>query len=145
RVVIADEKGELVDGDQILALIAKSWVAKGRLAGGGVVSTVMANMGFERFLKGLGLALERTKVGDRYVVEAMRAKGMNVGGEPSGHVVLSDYATTGDGLVTALQVLAVVAGEKRRVSEVCRNYAPLPQVNETVRYKGGDPLAAGEV
>ena len=141
RVIICDEKGRIVDGDQILALIARSWKKSGALKGGGVVSTVMANMGLEKFLKGEGLSLERTKVGDRYVVEAMRAKGANVGGEPSGHVILSDYATTGDGLVTALQVLAAVAGEGRKVSEVCDNFEPFPQLLQNVRYCAGDPLA----
>ena len=145
RVIIADEKGEIVDGDQILALIAKSWKKSGRLKGEGVVSTVMSNMGFERHLASDGLKLERTKVGDRYVVEAMRAKGMNVGGEPSGHVILSDYATTGDGLVTALQVLAVVAAEGLKVSAACRSYAPYPQLLENVRHSGGDPLGAAPV
>ncbi len=145
RVIICDEKGEIVDGDQILALIAKSWAQKGRLKGGGVVSTVMSNMGFEKFLAGEGLALERTKVGDRYVVEAMRARGMNVGGEPSGHVVLSDHSTTGDGLVTALQVLEVMADEKRAASDVCRNFKPYPQLLKNVRFSGGDPLASETV
>src|SRR5690606_32921042 len=128
-------------GDQILALIARSWRKQGRLKGGGVVSTVMSNMGLEKFLKSEGLDLERTKVGDRYVVEAMRAKGMNVGGEPSGHVILSDHSTTGDGLVTALQTLAVMAEEGRRASEVCRSYEPFPQLLENVRHAGGDPLS----
>ncbi|MEE2690657.1 MAG: phosphoglucosamine mutase [Pseudomonadota bacterium] len=145
RVIICDEKGEIVDGDQILALIARSWSRQGRLKGGGVVSTVMANMGLDKFLAGEGLVLERTKVGDRYVVEAMRARDMNVGGEPSGHVVLSDYSTTGDGLVTALQVLAVMAEEARSASEVCRNFAPFPQLLKNVRFSGGDPLAAEPV
>lgn len=140
RVIIADEKGRVIDGDQILAVIAQSWKASGALKGGGVVSTVMSNMGLGKFLEGEGLTLERTKVGDRYVVEEMRAKGMNVGGEPSGHVVLSDYATTGDGLVTALQVLAVVAAEGRKVSDVCHKFDPFPQLLKNVRYKGGDPL-----
>ena len=145
RVIVCDEKGAIVDGDQILALIAGTWAKKGRLKGGGVVSTVMSNMGLEMFLRDKGLKLERTKVGDRYVIEAMRAKGVNVGGEPSGHVILSDYATTGDGLVTALQVLAVVAAEGRAVSEACRNYEPFPQLLENVRHAGGDPLSAGPV
>lgn len=140
RVIICDEKGRLVDGDQILALIARAWKKEGLLKGGGIVSTVMANMGLAKFLEGEGLTLERTKVGDRYVVEAMRAKAMNVGGEPSGHVVLSDYCTTGDGLVTALQVLSVVASEGRKVSDVCRNFEPFPQLLKNVRYAGGDPL-----
>ncbi|MBY0421571.1 MAG: phosphoglucosamine mutase [Parvularculaceae bacterium] len=133
RVIISDEKGEIVDGDQMLAAIATFWQKRGALKGGGVVSTIMSNMGLERYLAGKGLSLERTKVGDRYVVETMRAKAMNVGGEPSGHVVLSDFSTTGDGLVTALQLLAVVAGENRRVSEVCRSYDPFPQSLVNVR------------
>ena len=140
RVIICDEKGEIVDGDQILALIARSWAAKGQLKGGGVVSTIMANFGLEKYLESQSLRLERTKVGDRYVVEGMRAHDMNVGGEPSGHVILSDYATTGDGLVTGLQVLAVVAGEGRKVSDVCRVFEPYPQLLENVRFTGGDPL-----
>ncbi|PQA88641.1 phosphoglucosamine mutase [Hyphococcus luteus] len=142
RVIIADERGRLVDGDQILALIARAWNKSGDLKGGGVVSTVMANMGLHKFLEGQGLSLRRTKVGDRYVVEEMRASGANVGGEPSGHVVLSDYGTTGDGLVTALQVLAVVVAEGRKVSEVCNCFDPFPQILKNVRYKGGDPLEA---
>ena len=145
RVIICDEKGQIVDGDQILALIATSWKKSDRLKGGGVVSTIMANMGLEKFLKGEGLTLERTQVGDRYVVEEMRAKGMNIGGEPSGHVILSDYATTGDGLVTALQVLAVVASGGRKISDVCRNFEPFPQLLQNVRFQGGDPLASAGV
>jgi phosphoglucosamine mutase len=140
RVIICDEKGQIVDGDQILAVIAQSWKKSGMLKGAGIVSTVMANMGLDKFLGGEGLTLERTKVGDRYVVEAMRAKGINVGGEPSGHVILSDYATTGDGLVTALQVLAVVATQGRKVGDVCRKFDPFPQLLSNVRYCGGDPL-----
>ncbi len=145
RVVICDEKGRAVDGDQILALIARSLKARGELKGGGIVSTVMANFGLERFLEGQKLRLERTKVGDRYVVEAMRAKRMNVGGEPSGHIILSDYSTTGDGLVTALQVLAVVAGEKQRVSDACRVFEPVPQIMKNVRVTEGAPLEAAAV
>ncbi|WP_375205226.1 phosphoglucosamine mutase [Hyphococcus sp.] len=145
RVIICDEKGEIIDGDQILALIARAWKKTGALKGGGVVSTVMSNLGLEKFLSGEGLALQRTKVGDRYVVEEMRAKGINVGGEPSGHVVLSDYGTTGDGLVTALQVLAVVAAEGRKVSDICRCFTPFPQLLKNVRYNGGDPLDADAV
>lgn len=145
RVIISDEKGRVIDGDQILALVAKSWKKTGALKGGGVVSTVMANMGLEKFLAREKLKLVRTKVGDRYVVEEMRAKGMNVGGEPSGHVILSDYATTGDGLMTALQVLAVVAAKGRKVSDVCNNFEPFPQLLQNVRFNGGDPLAAAGV
>ncbi|MEM8934904.1 MAG: phosphoglucosamine mutase [Pseudomonadota bacterium] len=145
RVIICDEKGEIVDGDQILALIATFWKDQDLLKGGGLVSTVMANMGLEKFLSARDLTLERTKVGDRYVVEAMRAGGYNVGGEPSGHVILSDYGTTGDGLVTALQVLGVVAAEGRKVSEVCHNFDPFPQLLKNVRYRGGDPLSQSSV
>ena len=145
RVIICDEKGRIIDGDQILALIARAWKKNGALKGGGIVSTVMANLGLEKFLAGEGLSLERTKVGDRYVVEEMRAKAMNVGGEPSGHVVLSDYGTTGDGLVTALQVLAVVVAEGRKVSDICNCFEPFPQLLRNVRFKTGDPLAATPV
>lgn len=145
RVIICDENGRVIDGDQVLALIAGFWKENGVLKGGGVVTTIMANMGLEKYLAGEGLELVRTKVGDRYVVEEMRARGMNIGGEPSGHVILSDYATTGDGLVTALQVLAVVAAEGRRVSEVCNKFNPLPQILRNVRYRGGDPLENADV
>ncbi len=141
RVALVDEKGRLIEGDQILALIGRFLLARGKLSGGAVVSTVMANYGLERYLGGLGIRLERTTVGDRYVVEAMRAKGANVGGEPSGHVILSDYSTTGDGLVTALLALAVMAGEKIAASAALNCFAPTPQVNKCVRIRGGDPLA----
>jgi phosphoglucosamine mutase len=140
RVVIADENGRVVDGDQILAVIANSWHVAGRLSGKGVVATVMSNLGLERHLDTLGLSLERTKVGDRYVVEEMRRGGYNVGGEQSGHVVLSDYTTTGDGLVTALQVLSVVVQSGKSVSEVCRRFEPVPQIMKSIRYGGGKPL-----
>jgi len=140
RVIIADEHGNIVNGDQLMAVIAESWQRRGRLAAGGVVATVMSNLGLERYLEGLGLTLERTPVGDRYVVEHMRKHGFNVGGEQSGHIVLSDFATTGDGLVSALQILGVVAQSANPVSEVCNRFEPLPQVLENVRYKGGRPL-----
>lgn len=140
RVLIADETGHLVDGDQILALIAQSWMREGRLVGGSVVATVMSNMGLERFLATLGIGLERTAVGDRYVVERMRELGANVGGEQSGHMVLTDFATTGDGLVAALQVLAVLIGAGRPASEVCRLFRPFPQLLRNVRYQGTCPL-----
>ncbi|WP_159586162.1 phosphoglucosamine mutase [Chelativorans xinjiangense] len=140
RVVIVDENGTVVDGDQIMALIAQSWHESERLAGGGIAATVMSNLGLERFLKGRGLDLHRTKVGDRYVVEHMRANGLNVGGEQSGHVILSDFATSGDGLVTALQVLACIKRENRPASEVCRKFEPVPQVLKNVRISGGKPL-----
>jgi phosphoglucosamine mutase len=140
RVVIADENGQVVDGDQILAVIAGSWHAAGRLRGKGIVATVMSNLGLERHLEARGLSLARTKVGDRYVVEEMRRHGYNLGGEQSGHVVLSDYTTTGDGLVTALQVLSVVVQSQKPVSEVCRCFEPVPQLLKSIRYKGGNPL-----
>jgi len=140
RMIIVDEKGHVVDGDQILAVIAESWQADGRLARPGIVSTVMANLGLERRLAVLGLCLERTAVGDRYVLERMVEKGFNVGGEPSGHIILTDHATTGDGLVAAMQVLAVVKKRGKPVSEVCRRFDPLPQVLRNVRFKSGRPL-----
>jgi phosphoglucosamine mutase len=140
RVVIADENGQLVDGDQILAVIAGSWRDAGRLRGNGIVATVMSNLGLERHLEGLGLSLVRTKVGDRYVVEEMRRGDYNVGGEQSGHVVLSDFTTTGDGLVTALQVLSVVVNSGKPVSEVCRRFEPVPQILKSIRYTGASPL-----
>lgn len=140
RVVIADENGQVVDGDQILAVIAASWQAAGRLHGQGIVATVMSNLGLERYLDGLGLSLARTRVGDRYVVEEMRRGGYNVGGEQSGHVVLSDYTTTGDGLLTALQVLNVVVQSGKPVSEVCRRFDPVPQLMKSIRYRNGNPL-----
>ncbi len=140
RVVIVDEKGEIVDGDQVMAVIAKSWHERGQLAAGGVVATVMSNLGLERYLGGLGLTLHRTPVGDRYVVEHMRKHGYNVGGEQSGHIVLSDFTTTGDGLVSALQVLGVVVSTGKPVSEVCAQFEKLPQLLRNVHYESGKPL-----
>jgi phosphoglucosamine mutase len=140
RVLIADERGELIDGDQILALIAQSWAASGRLQGQGLVATIMSNLGLERFLHGQGLTLRRTKVGDRYVAAHMREVGMNLGGEQSGHVILSDFATTGDGLLAALQVLAVIVQQQRSAREVCRMFQPLPQLLRNVRFAGPSPL-----
>jgi phosphoglucosamine mutase len=145
RVVVVDEKGHLVDGDQLMAVVAESWKEDGRLARPGIVATVMSNLGFERHLAGLGLSLVRTAVGDRYVLEHMREHGFNVGGEPSGHIILSDYTTTGDGLVTALQVLAVVKKQDRPVSQVCHRFDPLPQIMKNVRYKSGRPLEHAQV
>ncbi|MEE4209139.1 MAG: phosphoglucosamine mutase, partial [Parvularcula sp.] len=145
RVIISDERGNLVDGDQILATIAADHKKHGKLKGGGVVSTVMSNMGFEKFLGEHDLRLVRTKVGDRYVVEAMREHGMNLGGEPSGHVILSDHATTGDGLITALNVLGVVHTTGRSVSEVCSKFDPFPSLLKNVRYRSGNPLEAEAV
>ncbi len=138
--MIADEHGQLVDGDQILAVIAGSFRDFGRLRGNGIVATVMSNLGLERHIEGLGLSLIRTKVGDRYVVEEMRRGDYNVGGEQSGHVVLSDFTTTGDGLVTALQVLSVVIQSGKTVSEVCRRFEPVPQLLKSIRFQGISPL-----
>jgi phosphoglucosamine mutase len=140
RVVIVDEKGQIVDGDQLMAVIAESWHRRGKLAAGGVVATVMSNLGLERYLNSQGLGLVRTPVGDRYVVEHMRKHGYNVGGEQSGHIVLSDFTTTGDGLVSALQVLACVVATGKPVSHVCARFTPLPQVLKNVRYSNGKPL-----
>jgi len=140
RVLIADEYGHLIDGDQLLAVIAQSWRDAGRLAKPGIVATVMSNLGLERHLRSLGLELVRTPVGDRYVLEHMREHGYNVGGEQSGHIILSDYTTTGDGFVAALQVLAVVQKQGKLVSQVCRRFDALPQVLKNVRYRSGKPL-----
>ncbi|MDB5369302.1 MAG: phosphoglucosamine mutase [Roseomonas sp.] len=140
RLVLVDEHGQIIDGDQILATVAQSWAGQGRLAGGSVVATVMSNLGLERFLGELGLTLLRTKVGDRYVSERMRETGCNLGGEQSGHMILSDFGTTGDGLVAALQVLAVLVEQKKPASEVCRRFTPLPQRLVNVRYSGANPL-----
>ncbi len=127
RLVLVDEQGQLVDGDQMLAAIAASWREEGRLHGGAVVSTVMSNLGLERYLAGLGLRLVRTRVGDRYVLEAMRARGANLGGEPSGHIIVGDLATTGDGLLAALQILALLRRQDQPLSRVVRRFQPLPQ------------------
>jgi phosphoglucosamine mutase len=140
RLIVVDETGRVVDGDQLMALIAHGWKRHGLLHGGGIVATVMSNLGLERFLSSQGLTLERTKVGDRYVLEAMRAKGFNVGGEQSGHIILSDYATTGDGLVAALQVLAELVVSGRPASELLHLFDPLPQLLKNVRFEGGAPL-----
>jgi phosphoglucosamine mutase len=145
RVVIVDEKGHIVDGDQLMAVIAESWYRRGKLAAGGIVATVMSNLGLERYLKSIGLSLARTPVGDRYVVEHMRKHGYNVGGEQSGHIVLSDFTTTGDGLVSALQVLACVVSTGKSVSEVCSRFQPLPQILQNVRYAKGKPLEDNRV
>jgi phosphoglucosamine mutase len=145
RVLIVDEHGRIVDGDQLLAVIAESWKADGRLAKPGIVATVMSNLGLERYLGKLDLSLARTPVGDRYVLEHMRAHGFNVGGEASGHIILSDYTTTGDGLLTALQVLAVVKKQEQPVSSVCHRFDPLPQVLKNVRYGSGKPLESAKV
>jgi phosphoglucosamine mutase len=140
RLILVDEFGRQVDGDQVMGLVGRYWHQSGQLKGGGVVATVMSNLGLERFLGGLGLTLARTPVGDRYVVEHMREHGFNVGGEQSGHIVLSDYGTTGDGLIAGLQVLAVIQQSGRPASEVCRVFEPVPQLLRNVRFKGGAPL-----
>src|SRR5215204_257562 len=145
RVIIVDEKGYVVDGDQLMAVIAESFRDDGRLSQNGVVSTVMSNLALERHLKALGLTLARTPVGDRYVLEHMREHGFNVGGEPSGHIILSDYTTTGDGFVAALQVLAVVKRQSGAASQVCHRFEPLPQIMKNVRYTNGRPLDDAKV
>lgn len=133
RLIVCDETGAVVDGDQIMALIASDWHRTGRLTGGGVSATVMSNLGLERHLAGLGLQLSRTAVGDRYVMEDMRARGMNIGGEQSGHLILTDYATTGDGIIAALQVLAALKTANRKASDMCRVFMPVPQILKNVR------------
>ena len=145
RMIVIDEKGHVVDGDQILAVIAESFQTDGRLSKPGVVATVMSNLGLERHLGGLGLCLERTAVGDRYVLERMVEKGYNVGGEQSGHMILTDFTTTGDGLVAAMQVLAMVKKLGKPASEVCHRFEPLPQVLRNVRFNGGRPLESESV
>ncbi|MEE4207197.1 MAG: phosphoglucosamine mutase [Erythrobacter sp.] len=145
RLIVVDEKGRAVDGDQIMALIATRMQEKGLLTGGGVVATVMSNLGLERYLSGIGLTLERTKVGDRYVLEKMREGGFNVGGEQSGHMILLDHATTGDGTVAALRVLASLVREGKPASEMLHVFDPVPQLLKNVRYDGGAPLEDGAV
>lgn len=147
RVILIDESGNIVDGDQIIALIASGWKARGRLIGDAVVTTVMSNMGLEKMLASEGINLIRTPVGDRNVVAAMREHGLNLGGEQSGHVVLSDFATTGDGLIAALQVLAMMQAKSRPASDVCAMFTPMPQVLRNVRFRpdGVDPLTTDAV
>ena len=145
RLIVVDERGRVIDGDQLMATIAAGWARRGTLAGGALVATVMSNLGLERHLAAQGLDLVRTKVGDRHVLEAMRARGHNVGGEQSGHIILSDYATTGDGLVAALQVLAEVRRAGASASAVLHRFDPVPQLLRNVRFKGGKPLDAEPV
>jgi phosphoglucosamine mutase len=140
RVIICDENGRIIDGDQIMAMVALDWAKRGLLVGGGVVATVMSNLGMERALNAAGLTLERTQVGDRYVMERMRQGGFNMGGEQSGHIILHDYATTGDGLMSALQVLAVLVESGRAMSDLARQFEPVPQLLENVRFTSGKPL-----
>ncbi len=141
RLIVVDERGVILDGDQVMALITTAMAAADRLAGGALVATVMSNFGLERYLGEQGIVLHRAAVGDRYVVEKMRATGCNVGGEQSGHIILSDYATTGDGLIAALQVMARIVETGRKASEVCQLFTPVPQLLRNVRYSGGQPLA----
>ncbi len=141
RVVMCDEHGKIIDGDQLLGMIATSWKSQGRLSKKAVVATVMSNLGLEMHLKGLGIALERTQVGDRYVVSRMIEKGINIGGEQSGHVVLSDFSTTGDGLLAALQVLAVMQETGKKLSEIAHVFDPAPQKLVNRKYTGADPLS----
>jgi phosphoglucosamine mutase len=146
RLVLADERGELIDGDQLLALLAGHWQAEGQLRGGAVVATAMSNLGLERHLESLGLQLQRTQVGDRYVVEQMRRSGCNLGGEQSGHIVMTDFATTGDGLLAALQILAIMCRQDRPLSEFGRVFTPLPQRLRNCRLGGGGrPLELSSV
>jgi phosphoglucosamine mutase len=145
RLIVADERGDILDGDQLMALIATSLARSGRLAGSALVATVMSNLGLEHYLRDNGIAMHRTTVGDRHVVEKMRALGCNLGGEQSGHIILADYATTGDGLIAALQVLAAIVETGKRASQVCRLFMPLPQLLRSVRYGDGQPLEAETV
>ncbi len=140
RLIIVDERGKIVDGDQLMAAIAESWQHDGRLKRPGIVATLMSNLGFERYLESIGLELARTPVGDRYVLEHMRQHGYNVGGEQSGHIILTDHCTTGDGLVAALQLLAIIKRRMRPVSEVCHKFEPVPQILKNVRFKARLPL-----
>ncbi len=140
RLIVVDEHGTVVDGDQLMALVGSSWARSGRLTGGGLVATIMSNLGLERYLLGEGLTLERTRVGDRYVLETMRAKGFNVGGEQSGHIILSDHATTGDGLIAALQVLAELVATGKPASELLHLFDPVPQLLKNVGFTGASPL-----
>jgi phosphoglucosamine mutase len=145
RLLICDEKGHVVDGDQIMAIIADAWARNQQLTGGGVVATVMSNLGLERFLAARDLKLERTQVGDRYVMARMREGGFNLGGEQSGHMIMSDYSTTGDGLLAALQVLAVLKDSDQPMSLLARQFEPVPQLLENVRFGGGKPLETEQV
>ncbi len=145
RLIVVDENGNIVDGDQIMALIGTSWAKRGLLRGGSVVATVMSNLGLERMLASQGIDLIRTKVGDRYVLEEMKARGCNVGGEQSGHMILSDYATTGDGTIAGLQVLAALVESGKPASELLRQFEPVPQLLKNVRFSGGKPLEAESV
>lgn len=137
RVMILDENGQVADGDQLMALLAKQWSDQGKLKGGALVATVMSNLGLERYLDAQGLRLERTNVGDRYVVERMRSGGFNLGGEQSGHIVMTDYATTGDGLLAGLQFLAAMIETGKKASELSKTFETVPQLLKNVRYATG--------
>ena len=145
RVLVCDEQGNIIDGDQILALIAEQWHVSGGLRGDSVVTTVMANLGLENYFQSIGLSLIRTKVGDRYVVEKMRAEGINIGGEQSGHIVVADYSTTGDGLIAALQILAILISKEGASSSVCRQFEPIPQLLRNVKISPGQSLDTPEI
>jgi len=145
RLIVVDDKGRIIDGDQLMALIGRSWARRGELKGGAVVATVMSNLGLERLLASESIGLIRTQVGDRYVVEEMRAKGYNVGGEQSGHIILMDHGTTGDGLVAALQILAELVESGEKASTLLNQFEPLPQLLKNVRFGGGQPLEASSV
>ena len=147
RLIMVDEHGRIIDGDQLMAIVTRCFARDGRLQGGGLVSTIMSNLGLERYVESLGLKLTRTKVGDRYVIERMRADGINIGGEQSGHIILSDYATTGDGLLAALQVLAETLQMQRPMSEAARLFEPFPQILRNVRFTRGaaNPLELADV
>lgn len=146
RLIICDEKGTIIDGDQLMATVASHLKSTGRLRGDAVVTTVMSNLGLEKYLESIGIDLIRTQVGDRYVVEAMRAQNLNLGGEQSGHIILNDFATTGDGLIAALQVLSVLVSTGKPVSEICNLFSPYPQLLKNVRYASGtDPLEKEDV
>ena len=145
RLIVVDEQGRIIDGDQLMALIGVSWANRGMLKGDGIVATVMSNLGLERYLQSRDLKLLRTKVGDRYVLETMREGGYNVGGEQSGHIILSDHSTTGDGLIAALQVLAALVDSGKPASELLHLFDPLPQLLKNVRFSGGQPLETNPV
>ncbi len=140
RVIIIDEKGKIIDGDQLMATIAHYWHQRDRILGGGIAATVMSNLGLKRFIEDLGLKFDRTNVGDRYVIEAMKKNGYNIGGEQSGHIILSDYSTTGDGLIAALQLLQIVKDIGEPVSKICAKFTKVPQILRNVKFNGGDPL-----
>ena len=142
KLIVVDERGVILDGDQVMGLITTALAGTKQLSGGALVATVMSNLGLERYLAEQGIGMHRTAVGDRYVVEKMRETGCNVGGEQSGHIILSDYATTGDGLIAALQVLARIVETGRKASEVCRLFTPVPQLLRNVRFGEGRPMGA---